>query len=389
MTSPTPPQPTTNHRTRRMTIIAVVIFLLCGLAYGIYWFGWGQYSESTDDSYVNGNMIILMAQEEGIITKILADNTQLVEQGQPLVELDRHDFKIALDGTKADLANAVREVAQLFIKVDELDAKREISRAELTRASLDYEHRQILVEDGSISREDFEHSETTLTGAFASVIEVEKQIAGAVAEVQNTTLETHPKVEMAKSELRKAYLALHRCTVLAPARGIVTQRSAQVGQRVTAMAPLLAVVPVDQMWVDANLREVNLRNIRIGQPVELTSDMYGHSVKYHGKVVGLNPGTGSVFSILPPQNATGNWIKIIQRIPVKISLDPKEVADHPLVLGLTMTTKIYTHCRKGLRLPAASEPKPIYETDVYADELTGADELIQKIIQANYDNRSY
>ena len=155
------------------------------------------------------------------------------------------------------------------------------------------------------------------------------------------------------------------------------------------MAPLLAVVPVDQMWVDANLREVNLRNIRIGQPVELTSDMYGHSVKYHGKVVGLNPGTGSVFSILPPQNATGNWIKIIQRIPVKISLDPKEVADHPLVLGLTMTTKIDTHSRNGLRLPAASDSKPIYETDVYADELAGADEMIQKIIQENYDHQSY
>ena len=208
-----------------MTIMAVVIFLLCGLAYGIYWFGWGQYSESTDDSYVNGNMIVLMAQEEGIITKILADNTQLVEEGQPLVELDRHDFEIALDGAKADLANAVREVAQLFIKVDELDAKREINRADLTRATLDYEHRQLLVEDGSISREDFEHSETTLSGAFAAVIEVEKQIAGAVAEVQNTTLETHPKVEMAKSELRKAYLALHRCTVLAPARGIVTREA--------------------------------------------------------------------------------------------------------------------------------------------------------------------
>lgn len=372
-----------------MTIIAVVIFLLCGLTYGIYWFGWGQYSESTEDSYVNGNMIILMAQEEGIITKILADNTQLVEEGQPLVELDRHDFEIALDGAKADLANAVREVAQLFIKVDELDAKREISRAELTRATLDYEHRQVLVEDGSISREDFEHSETTLSRAFAAVIEVEKQIAGAVAEVQNTTIETHPKVEMTKSQLRRAYLALHRCTVLAPARGIVTQRSAQVGQRVASTAPLLALVPIDQMWVDANLREVNLKNIRIGQPVELTADMYGHSVKYHGKVVGLNPGTGSVFSILPPQNATGNWIKIIQRIPVKISLDPKEVADYPLVLGLTMATKIDTHNRNGLRLPAASAPQPIYKTDVYADELAGADEMIREIIQENYDNRSY
>ena len=343
MSSPAPPAALTNRRRKKITAAALLFFLICGLGFALYWFGWGQYSESTQDAYVNGNMITLMAQEEGIVTSILADNTQLVEAGQPLVELDRHDFEIALAGAKADLAGAVREVAQLFIKVDELEAKREMSRAEMSRAALDFEHRQMLVDDGSISREDFEHSETTLSGAFAAVVEVEKQIAGAIAEVQNTTLKTHPKVEMAKSKLRGAYLALHRCTVLAPVRGIVTQRSAQVGERVAATAPLLALVPVDEMWVDANFREVSLKHVRIGQPVELISDMYGGSVKFKGKVVGLNPGTGSVFSILPPQNASGNWIKIIQRVPVKISLEAKEVAAYPLMLGLSMTVEIDTH----------------------------------------------
>jgi membrane fusion protein (multidrug efflux system) len=364
--------------------IVTLILIVCALAYVIYWLIWGQFSETTDDSYVNGNMIMITPQEKGIITTILVDNTQLVEAGQPLVQLDPHDYEIAFEGAKADLASAVRAVAQMFFKVEQLEAKKESVEAFLLRTRLDFEHRQALVGDQSVSIEDFEHSETMYASAIAGVREVAKELEGAWAEIENTTIATHPKVEQAKAALRNSFLALHRCKVLAPTRGIVTLRRAQVGQWVNASDPLMSLVPIDEMWVDANFREVSLKNFRIGQPVEIKSDMYGHDVKFHGKVVGLNPGTGSVFSILPPQNATGNWIKIVQRIPVKISLDQDELSCYPLLLGLSMTATVDTHNRDGRRLPHASRVKPVYVSDVYADELVGVEEIIDQII---IDNR--
>ncbi len=381
-----PPPDKSHSRQKLFYWSAGIFFLLCGVIWFAYWLIWGQFSESTDDAYVNGNLIQVTPQEWGIITTILVDNAQLVEAGQPIVEIDRHDYEIALEGARADLGNAVRQVTQFFLKVEELQAKKESSKADLVRATLDYEHRKALVSDASVSLEDFEHSETTLASAWAVYIETDKALAGAIAQVENTTVPTHPLVEQAKSSLRKAFLSLHRCTVLAPARGIISQRRAQVGQWVNANDPLMALVPLDQIWVDANFREVSLKNLRIGQPMELYADMYGRSVKFHGKVVGLNAGTGSVFSILPPQNATGNWIKIIQRVPVKIGLELKEIEKHPLVLGLSTTVSVDTHDRSGLRLPQAAPTEPIYCTDVYQDELKGADEMIDQIIA---DNSTY
>jgi membrane fusion protein, multidrug efflux system len=378
----TPPAAEPKHSGKAYWISSS-IFLFCGIVYAVYWLIWGQFSESTNDAYVNGNMIMVTPQEKGIITTILVDNTQLVEAGQPLVQLDTHDYEIAFEKAKAELADSVRSVAQMFIKVEELQAKKEASEAQLLRAQLDYEHRQALVGDQSVSIEDFQHSETTYAAAAATVQEVAKELEGAIAEVDNTIVPTHPKVQRAKAALRDTYLALHRCKVLAPARGIITQRRAQVGQWVNAADPLMSLVPLDQIWVDANFREVSLKNFRIGQPVELVADMYGHDIKYHGEVVGLNPGTGSVFSVLPPQNATGNWIKIVQRIPVKISLDLDELKAHPLVLGLSMTAKVDTHDRQGLRLPRGTPSQPVYISDVYADELVGVEGIIDQIITTN------
>jgi membrane fusion protein (multidrug efflux system) len=363
--------------------IATGIFVLIALSYWLYWHGIGQYHETTDDAYVNGNMIMLTPQIDGIVTAILADNTQLVEPGQPLIELDRHDYEIAFEKARGDLGSAVREVKQMFLRVEQLQAKKKVAEASLLRSKLDYQHRKALVSDASVSREDFEHSETTLSAAFASLLEVDKELLGAVAEVENTTIGDHPRVVQAKANFRERYLALYRCTVRAPSYGIITLRKAQLGQWVRAIDPLLSLVPLDQIWVDANYREVSLKNLRIGQPVELFSDMYGRRKKFHGRVVGLNPGTGSVFSILPPQNATGNWIKIVQRVPVKINLNPEELKAYPLVLGLSMTTKVDTHSRSGPQLPQCSEIKPIYSSDVYEKELEGVDALIETVIREN------
>ena len=379
-----------HQKRKRYTWIACIFFALCGLAYFIYWIGWGRFHERTDDAYVNGNMIMLTPQVNGIVKMILSDNAELVDEGQPIVELDRHDYEIALEKAEADLGDAVRTVVQFFAKVAELESSVDARKADLLRASLDYGHRKALVDEGGVSKEDFEHSETTLLSAYATLMETQQMLQGARAEIDGTTVATHPRVEQAKASLKTAFLQLHRCTVLSPARGILTQRRVQVGQYVAAEDPLLAIVPLEQIWVDANFREVQLKNFRLGQPVTMFSDMYGRRIEYHGTLVGLNPGTGSVFSILPPQNATGNWIKIIQRVPVKVSLDSQELKAHPLVLGLSMTVTVDTHSLSGLRLPEQAPSKPLYETNVYDDELDGVDQLIEHIIAENssddYDN---
>lgn len=368
---------------KKWIAITTAIFLIAFLVFAIAWLVWWRFEEETDDAYVNGNMIMITPQQKGIITTILADNTQLVEEGQPILELDKDDYQIALNRAKADLGNTVRNVVQLFVKVKELEAKRDASRADFLRACLDYKHRSELVADQSVSLEDFEHSQTAAFSAFSLYREVELALDAARAQVGNTTVARHPEVERAKANLQSAFLDLHRCIVRAPARGIITQRKAQVGQWVQAADTLMSLVPLDQIWVDANYREVDLKNLRIGQTVHLESDMYGDEIIYHGKIIGLNPGTGSVFSILPPQNASGNWIKIIQRIPVKISLDMEEVKKFPLILGLSMTAKAFTHDRSGPRLSQTSVKKPIYQTNVYAQELNGVDEMIRKIIADN------
>jgi membrane fusion protein (multidrug efflux system) len=368
---------------KKWASIVTALFAVIILVFLIIWLVWWRFEEETDDAYVNGNMIMITPQQKGIITTILADNTQLVDEGQPLLELDKADYEIAFNRAKADLGNAVRSVVQMFVKVKEVEAKRDSARADFLRACLDYKHRKELVFDQSVSEEDFEHSQTTAFSAFSAYRAAEQELDSARARVGNTTVSRHPEVEKAKANLQAAFLDLHRCVVRAPAKGIITQRKAQVGQWVQAADTLMSLVPVDQVWVDANYREVDLRHLRIGQPVELESDMYGDDVIFHGTIVGLNPGTGSVFSILPPQNASGNWIKIIQRVPVKISLDPEEIKKYPLILGLSMTATTYTHDRSGPRLSRTLTKKPIYKTNVYSQELEGVDEMTRMIIADN------
>lgn len=363
--------------------IGATFFALLGIAFLLWWLIWGQFAESTDDAYVNGNNVTVMPQIQGIVTQVFTDNAQFVNQGQPLFTLDPHDSEIALEQAKATLGQTVRDVVQLFANVYQLEAMIEVRKADLLRASLDYEHRKNLVSSGGVSREDFEHSETTLYAAFASLKQVKADLIAAKAEVEGTTIYTHPRVESAKTKVKDAFLSLHRCVIYAPATGIIAQRSAQVGQSVTPSTPMLSIVPLDQMWVDANYREVQLKNLRIGQKVKITVDMYGDDLIFHGSILGLNPGTGSVFSVLPPQNATGNWIKIVQRIPVRISLDPEEVKKHPLFLGLSVETHTDTHDRSGPRLPQACEEKPLYATTVFENELEGVDNLIADIIEQN------
>lgn len=356
-------------------LIALVIFLL----WRVIW----RFEVYTDDAYVNGNQIIVTSQIPGFITSVSVEDTNLVKQGRVLVELDTLNAKISLEKAQSSLAETVRTVVQMFETAGSLKAKKEKIKAELVRAGLDYEHRKELIKAGGVSQEDFEHSEATFIATFAQLLSITHEMRKALAMVENTTVETHPLVQQAKDVLRQAYIHLQRCQIRSPATGMIAMKKAQVGEAIDPATPLLFLIPFDQMWVDANFKEVQLKNVRIGQPVTLTADLYGSGVVYHGKVVGISAGTGSVLSVLPPQNATGNWIKIVQRLPVRILLDPKEIKKYPLRLGLSMKVTIDIHHTEGKMIPSPPPPQPLFTTDVFAKQEEGAEELIAKILREN------
>ncbi|HEY4038457.1 MAG TPA: HlyD family efflux transporter periplasmic adaptor subunit, partial [Burkholderiaceae bacterium] len=247
----------------------------------------------------------------------------------------------------------------------------------------DLARRERLADSGAISGEELQHARDSYRAAQAAVLSARQQLAANRARVDGTRVENHPDVQNSAAAVRAAYLSYARTSLPAPVSGFVAQRSVQLGERVNPGTPLMAIVPLDQVWVDANFKEPQLASMRVGQPVNLTADLYGHGVEYHGKISGFNAGTGSAFALLPAQNATGNWIKIVQRVPVRIALDPKELANHPLQIGLSMKAQVDTHRRDGARLPELAQNVPTYSTDVFGapDEL--ANQRVEQIIALN------
>lgn len=368
-----------------MAILAS-IFLLVGLVVLLYWLLIGQFYVYTEDAYVTGNQVMLTPQVSAAIKAIYADETDLVEQGQLVVELDSSDFEIKAEELKKILANRVREVSALFQDVEAKQASVTLRVAELNLAELDYEHRVPLVDTGAVSREEFETYRTKLEVATASLTFAEKELQMAKARVQDTTVETHPLVQEAAWNLREAWLSLVRCQIWAPATGYIARRVAQVGDQVKQGDTLLFIVPLDYIWIEANYKETQLTHVRIGQPVSFTADLYGRAFKFHGKVIGFQPGSGNAFSLLPPENASGNWIKIIQRVPVRISIDPEEIRKNPLLLGLSMRVSIDIHETTGPVLCPSPTCTPIYETFIYCrqlQELAKLNPLIQEVIDSN------
>ncbi len=378
--APAPPPPSKN---KKAFVWAIVIFIALGLGYLAYWGFYSRFYQWTDDAYVNGNMVIVTPQVSGIVTAITAQNPDFVDKGRVLIELDKTDAKIALEEAISDLGKAVRTVMQLMEEAKYYEALLPGKKAEFVKAAQDYEHRKALVEEGGVSLEDFEHATAALEASYAAFIALEHQYIAAIALVENTSIETHPFVEHAKAALKNAYVFYQRCTIEAPVSGIVAQRNVQVGERVNPKDPLLAIIPLDQMWIDANYKEIQLSKVRVGQPVKIRTDIYGGSVIFSGTVVGIAGGTGSVFSVLPPQNATGNWIKIVQRLPVRINLDPKQVRQFPLRLGLSVETKIDIHDTNKPMIPALLPEKPIYTTDVFSYQEEGSEALIEQVITDN------
>ncbi|QEA13096.1 efflux RND transporter periplasmic adaptor subunit [Comamonas flocculans] len=397
---------------RRKRLAALVLVALVGL---IAWGGYdaliASHEESTDNAYVQGNIVQITPQVGGTVMAIFADDNDFVRAGAPLVKLDPADTGVALHQAEAALAQTVRQVRQLYannatlaaqVKLRETDvanadALQAQARANLERAEQDVQRRLQLGASGAVSGEELKHAQSAVdtartqlaaaragqAAAKAGVAAAREQLASNQALTQGVQVAGHPSVQAAAAQLRQAWLAAHRTELPAPVDGYIARRSVQLGQRVAAGTPLMAVVPLHGVWVDANFKETQLRNLRLGQRATLTADLYGSQVRYTGTVAGLGVGTGAAFALLPPQNATGNWIKVVQRIPVRIALDPEPLAQHPLRLGLSMLVTVDTREHGGATLTTAARTEPLAETSVYALQDGDADAEIARIIAAN------
>ena len=393
-----PAAPVASNPTRKKALITLAsIVAIAGLGWTAYEWLVARHYESTDNAYVQGNVIQITPQIGGTVMAILADDTDYVKAGQPLVKLDPTDAKVALDQAEANLAQAVRQVRTLYANNGSLSAQitlreSEVSKAqtEIARATDDLNRRQSLVGNGAVSKEELNHAQTqlangksALASALAGVAAAKEQLLSNQAMTDGTAIDQHPSVQAAAARVREAYLATQRAALPAPVDGYVARRTVQLGQRVTAGTPLMAIIPLNQLWVDANFKEVQLRHIRIGQPVHLTADLYGKKVDYKGTVAGLGMGTGAAFALLPAQNATGNWIKVVQRVPVRVALDAAQVAQNPLRVGLSMEATVDVSHLDGKMLADAPRPSALVQTAVFESQDKGAIEEVRRIVAAN------
>ncbi|AIR59238.1 multidrug efflux MFS transporter periplasmic adaptor subunit EmrA [Cedecea neteri] len=379
------PQQPANKKGKRKSalILLTLLFVIIAVAYGIYWFLVLRHFEETDDAYVAGNQVQIMAQVSGSVTKVWADNTDFVKQGDVLVSLDRADAEQAFEKAKTQLASSVRQTRQLMINSKQYQANIELQKTALAQAQSDLNRRIPLGSANLIGREELQHARDAVTSAQAQLDVAVQQYNANQAMILGTKLEEQPAVQQAATEVRNSWMALQRTTIVSPMTGYVSRRAVQVGAQISPSTALMAIVPASGMWVDANFKETQLAHMRIGQTATIVSDIYGDDVKYTGKVVGLDMGTGSAFSLLPAQNATGNWIKVVQRLPVRIELDAKQVEQHPLRIGLSTLVNVDTSNRDGSVLSSQTRTTPVYESNARELNLTPANQLIDQIIQAN------
>jgi membrane fusion protein (multidrug efflux system) len=381
--APTPQKPS---KRKRALLILIAVVVIAGIGWGLWYFLVARWHEGTDDAYVQGNVVSITPQIAGTVVSIGAEDGMKVAAGQVLVQLDPNDAKVAYEQAVANLATTVRQVRGLFSTVDVGRADIAAGQIGVQKARADVLRRAGLVASGAVSAEELAHARDALASAEAAVSSSRGQLSRNSALVDATTLTKQPQVQSAAAQLRAAYLNLQRAAIITPVSGYVAKRSVQLGQRVQPGTPLMTVIPLEQAWVDANFKETQLAKMRLGQPVELTSDLYGGDVTFHGKLASLGLGTGSAFSLLPAQNASGNWIKIVQRVPVRIELDPKQLTAHPLRLGMSMSVDVSIRDQNGIVLPAVVPAKAVLSTQAYSQQLQEADALIQSVIRANLPN---
>lgn len=386
-----------NGKRKILLISVLIIVLLMAAAWAAYWFFIGRLHESTDDAYVAGDVVQITSQVNGTVIGINVEDTDYVKAGEILVRLNPADAEVALQQAEAQLALAVRQARTLYadnktLRARIVERKAELQRAlaDASKAREDLGRRQAVVAEGAVSREELQHAQTALDNALnavaaakADLAAAEQQLASGRALTEDTTVASHPSVQQAAANVKAAYLAKIRSNIVSPISGQVAKRNVQIGQRIQTGMPLMAIVPLKQVWVDANFKEDQLRDMRIGQPVHLHADIYGDDIEYTGRIVGLGAGTGAAFSLLPAQNATGNWIKVVQRVPVRIELKPAQIDAHPLRVGLSMQAEVDIADTSGKLLADMPRTSPVAITDIHDQAAQAADLLAQKIIADN------
>ncbi|NIY48542.1 multidrug efflux MFS transporter periplasmic adaptor subunit EmrA [Cedecea colo] len=379
------PQQPVNKKGKRKgaLLLLTLLFVIIAVAYGIYWFLVLRHYENTDDAYVAGNQVQIMSQVSGSVTKVWADNTDFVKEGDVLVTLDQADAEQAFDKAQTVLASSVRQTRQQIFNGKQYQATIELKKTALAQAQSDLNRRVPLGSANLIGREELQHARDTVASAQADLNVAIEQYNANQAMILGSKLEDQPAVKQAAADLRNAWMALQRTKIVSPMTGYVSRRAVQVGAQISPTTPLMAIVPASGLWVDANFKETQLAHMRIGQPATVVSDIYGDKVEYTGKVVGLDMGTGSAFSLLPAQNATGNWIKVVQRLPVRVELDAKQLEQHPLRIGLSTLVTVDTSNRDGSVLASQARTSPAYESNARELKLEPVNELIKQIIQAN------
>jgi membrane fusion protein (multidrug efflux system) len=378
-----PPPAAPTDKRRNILILIAVIFIVLGALWAAYWVLVLSQREQTDDAYVNGNRVVISAQIPGTVIAVLADDTQLVKAGQVLVRLDPIDAETSLSRTASALAQTVRQVRQEKSTADQYDSLIDTRKLELARAAADLAKREPLLADHAIAPEEVRHAREGVELARAALTQAVRQATAAHALVDGTPVADNPAVLQARAAYRDAWIAAQRNAVVAPVTGYVAERSVQLGQHIQAGQALMTVVPLNSLWVDANFKEVQLRHLRIGQPAQVRSDLYGGSYIFHGHVKGMSAGTGAAFSLLPAQNASGNWIKVVQRVPVRIQIDDADLVKSPLRVGLSATVTVDTTTRDGPVLAPNANDAPVGDTQVYMQDLERAGAEADAVVHRN------
>jgi membrane fusion protein (multidrug efflux system) len=372
-----------SSKRRNVVLLIALIFIVLGALWAAYWVLVLSKREQTDDAYVNGNKVVISAQISGTVIAVLTDDTQLVKAGQVLVRLDPIDAETALNRAASALAQTVRQVRQQKSTADQYDSVIESRKLELARAEADLAKREPLLAAHAIAPEEVRHARESVDMARAALTQAIRQSTSSHALVDGTQVEDNPMVLEAKAAFRDAWIAAQRNAVIAPVTGYVAERSVQLGQHIQAGQALMTVIPLNSLWVDANFKEVQLRHLRIGQPAEVRSDLYGGSVIFHGHIMGMSAGTGAAFALLPAQNASGNWIKVVQRVPVRIQIDDEDLLKSPLRVGLSATVTVDTSSRSGPVLAANISDQPVGITQVYTRDLEKANAEADAVVRRN------
>ena len=382
-TAPAPEARLLQRRRQRALLGLGALLLVVAVLAALWWWVYASRYQSTDDAYVAGDLVSVQSQVSGTVTSIAADDTDLVRAGASLVTLDATDARIALQDAEQQLARTVRQTHTVFDTRDQLAAVVAQRRADLVRAQADFDRRKDLAASGAVSAEELGHARDALSAAREAQTAAQKNLAASTALVGSTGVADNPDVQAAATQVERAWLAVQRTSVRAPVTGYIARRSVQLGERVSPGNPLLAIVPPERLRVDANFKEVQLRHMRIGQPAKVTADLYGGRVEYRGTVEGLGLGTGAAFALLPAQNATGNWIKVVQRVPVRIFLDPEDLRAHPLRIGLSTRVRIDVRDDSGAQLAQAPRPRPLLSTLAYDIDESEVRARISAIIRDN------